>query len=489
MESDIAATASSYHHTEQNPPGQRRPAMASAAGATPIDDRDHPQRGPKISLLTAVSIVVANMIGTGVFTSLGFQVADLPSPFAILVLWTMGGLVALCGALSYAELAAALPRSGGEYHLLSRIFHPSIGFLAGWVSATVGFAAPIALAAMAFGKYAEGIAAGLSPLWLSLLVVWITCAVHLTGIQRGSAFQNVFTILKVGLVVCFIAAGLFAAGWQPVSFAPTAGDWQLISGSTAFAVSLVYVMYAYSGWNASTYIVSEIRDPQRNVPRSLFFGTLLVLALYVALNATFLLSTPMEKFVRWDPEAGRSVGQVEIGLIAGRHIFGEIGGHVMAALICVGLVSSISSMTWIGPRVTMAMGQDFPALRIVATQSANGIPRVAMVLQLLIVTFLLFTSTFERVLIYIQLALMLCSFLTVLGVIVLRVRRPDLPRPYRTWGYPVTPVIFLAVSAWMMFYTVSSRPAESLAGLGTMLAGLVVYFLSAKTRRRETSPE
>ncbi len=428
---------------------------------------------PAVTLTTATCIVVANMVGTGIFTSLGFQVTDLPSPFVILCLWTLGGVVALGGALSYAELAAALPRSGGEYHFLSRIFHPALGFLAGWTSATVGFAAPIALAAMAFGKYAGGLAPVASPLLLSLVLVWGTSAVHFTGLRRGSAFQNWFTFLKVALVVAFIVAGFAVPAASAVSFLPAAHDWRLMAGGP-FAIALVYVMYSYSGWNASTYIVNEIREPERNVPRSVFLGTLVVVVLYVAMNAAFLRTTPMPAMA----------GQLEVGLIAGRHIFGSFGGEVVAALISLGLISSVSSMIWIGPRVTVAMGEDLPGLALLAIKTRNGTPRVAIGVQAVISTVLLLTGKFEDVLVYIQMALILFSALTVLGVIVLRVREPELPRPYRTWGYPVTPLLFLAVSAFMIFYLVQTKPWESLAGLGTALAGLIVYFASGGTPLR-----
>jgi len=429
---------------------------------------------PKVSLTTATSIVVANMVGTGVFTSLGFQVADLPSAFVILLLWTLGGAVALSGALSYAELAAALPRSGGEYHFLSRIFHPALGFLSGWTSATVGFAAPIALSAMAFGTYAKGLAPGVSPLLLSLVLVWGTSAVHFTGLQRGSAFQNWFTLLKVVLIAGFIVAGFVVPATPGSSFLPAAHDWHLMTGG-AFAIALVYVMYSYSGWNASTYIVTEIREPERNVPRSVCMGTLAVVGLYVALNAAFLRTTPMPAMS----------GQLEVGLISGRQIFGAAGGQVVAALICLGLISAVSSMIWIGPRVTVAMGEDLPGLALLAIKTRNGTPRVALAAQALITTVLLLTGKFQDVLVYIQLALILFSALTVLGVIVLRVREPELARPYRTWGYPFTPALFLAVSGIMIFYIVKTQPWESLKGLATILAGLIVYFASGGAATRE----
>src|SRR5215831_15740418 len=247
----------------------------------------------RVSIATATAIAVADMIGIGVFTSLGFQVRETPSGFSLLMLWVVGGLTALCGALSYAELAAALPRSGGEYNFLSRIYHPAVGFLAGWVSATVGFAAPTALAAMAFGVYFEGVFAGAPPLLLGLGLAWIVALVHLAGVQHGSVFQNVSTAIKVVLIVAFIVAGFTIASPQPISFAPSVHDLEHLL-SAPFAISLVFVMYSYSGWNAATYIINEVREPQKSLPLSLLAATLTVLVLYVALNAVFLYTTPIQ---------------------------------------------------------------------------------------------------------------------------------------------------------------------------------------------------
>ena len=306
----------------------------------------------RISTVTATAIAVADMIGIGVFTSLGFQVRGIPSAFSLLMLWVVGGITALCGALSYAELAAALPRSGGEYNFLSRIYHPAVGFLAGWISATVGFAAPIAVAAMAFGTYFAGVFPGSPPLVLGLALAWIVSLVHLTGMRQSSMFQNISTAIKVVLIAAFIVAGFAVGTPQPISFAPSAQDLGYIV-SAPFAISLVFVMYSYSGWNAATYIINEVREPEKSLPRSLLAATLIVLVLYVGLNAVFLYTTPMEKMA----------GQINVAQIAGAHIFGESGGRIVAALICIGLVSAVSAMIWIGPRVTMVIGEDIPALR------------------------------------------------------------------------------------------------------------------------------
>ena len=412
------------------------------------------------------------MVGTGIFTSLGFQVGDLPTGFAIMALWAIGGVCALCGALSYAELGAALPRSGGEYHFLREIYHPAVGFIAGWISATVGFAAPVAIAAIPFGTYLAGVVPGLNPLFLSLTVVLISTLVLLWDLRLGSGFQNTSTLLKVGLILVIIAAGFCVKGTQPISFLPLPEDRALIV-SAPFAVSLYWVMYAYSGWNASTYIMGEVRNPTRTIPLSLGLGTLLVTALYLGINAVFLRTTP----------AAEMVGKQQIGLIAGVHIFGESGGKVMAVFIALGLVSAVSAMMWIGPRVTMTMGKTCPrSPGWRATMRAASRSR-AIIVQFAIVNLLILVTTFQKVVNYVQFSLTLFSALTVLGVFVLRWRSPELPRPYRTWGYPVTPAIFLAVSGWMLWHMLadSSTRGPSLWGVATAALGLILYYLSPKT--------
>src|SRR5437667_2947239 len=434
-----------------------------------------PAAAPKrtVGFVTACSIVIANIIGTGIFTSLGLQLNDIQSGFALLMLWVVGGIAALCGALCYGDLAAALPGSGGAYHLLSTIYHPALGFMAGFVSATVGFAAPIALAAMAFGQYFNGVFSVGSPVVLSFVVVWIVTVFHLGNLQVGSAFQNVSTLVKLLLICALIGAGFFVPSRQPISFLPAPGDdASILSG--AFAVALVYVMYSYSGWNASAYISSEIKRPEKNVPRSLVAGTGVVIVIYVLLNGVFLATTSAEELK----------GQLEVALIAGKHIFGESGGRFAGGVICLGLVAAISSMTWIGPRVTMSMGEDHWLVRWLGGKNKNGIPTNAIFLQLLFVNLLLLTRSFQDVVRYTQFSLLLCSLLAVLGVIVLRFTRPETTRPYRVWLYPVPPVVFSIITLWMMFYLLPSHTAESLACLATALSGLLLYFCAQKRRDR-----
>ena len=443
--------------------------------ATITEPRSVKSRTPRrtIGFVTASSIVIANIIGTGIFTSLGFQLVDIQSGFPLLMLWIIGGIAAFCGALCYGELSAALPRSGGEYHFLSKIYHPALGFMAGFVSATVGFAAPIALAAMAFGKYFVGVFGVGSPMLLSFVVVWAVTVFHLGNLQVGSVFQNLSTLIKLLLIGALITAGLFVQTKQPISFLPAPGDAIAIFGGP-FAVALVYVMYSYSGWNAAAYITGEIKKPEKNVPRSLLAGTGLVIVIYVLLNAVFLATTPVQELK----------GQIEVALIAGKHIFGTNGGRAAGAVICLGLVSAISSMTWIGPRVSMSMGEDHWLLRMLGRKNPHGIPTNAIVLQLLIVNMLLLTRSFESVVQYTQFSLLLCSLFAVVGVMVLRATRPEMPRPYRVWAYPLPPIIFSVITLWMMFYLLRWKTIESLAGLATALAGLLLYFFAGKRPQR-----
>jgi APA family basic amino acid/polyamine antiporter len=419
-----------------------------------------------MSLYTATCLVVANMVGTGVFTSLGFQLAGGLTPFVILMLWLVGGVCAFCGSVTYAELAAALPRSGGEYNFLARIYHPSVGFLAGWVAITAGFAAPVALAAMAFGKYIHGVNPALPEMPMAFAALAFISVAMLASARVRRWFQDYSTSVKLLTILAFIAVG-FLAPATGSALAPQAGDAKALF-SSSFATSLIYVMFAYTGWNASTYVTGEVANPSRNVPLSMALGTVLVTVLYIALNAVFLRVAP----------AAELIGKPEVGLIAGTHALGASGGKWMALLIAFGLLSTVGAMQWIGPRVLATMGEDLRALRPFSRVNSSGIPIFATLAQTAVVALLLATGTFKAVLKYVQFTLTLCSSLAVLGVYVLRVREPLLPRPVRAWGYPLTPAIFLAVNGWMMWNVLREDTLESVAGLGTMLLGLAVYFFT-----------
>lgn len=454
----------------------------SPSRTEPSGPADAPGQAPppsqRIGLVTATSIAVANMVGTGVFTSLGFQLLDIRSGFALLSLWVLGGVFAFCGALAYGELAAALPRSGGEFHFLGRIFHPSLGFLAGWVSFIMGFALPVALAAMAFGSYFEAVAPRVPPEASASALVAVVTLAHLRDLRLGSLFQNVFTAFKLLLVLVFIGAATWAAATgrttTDVSFAPQPGDLEAIL-SGPYWVALLYVMFAYAGWNASVYVIDEMRAPERDVPRSLALATGLVLVLYTLLNASFLVTAPADEMA----------GKIDVGHVSAQAIWGDGGGRLLSGLLCLALVSTISAMVWAGPRVTQVIGQDYAFFRGLARTNAHGVPVVAILTQsTLVVAMILFTD-FQQLLIYTQFILALCSAATVAGVFWLRWKEPDLPRPYRTWGYPVTPLLFLLITGLTVVFTLRQNPVESLVGLGTVLLGLPIYFASPRTARDE----
>jgi APA family basic amino acid/polyamine antiporter len=426
----------------------------------------------EIGFYTATSIVIANMIGTGVFTSLGFQVLGLHSLFALLLLWFIGGIVALCGALSYSELASAMPRSGSEYHYLSKIYHPAVGFLSGWVSLTVGFSAPVALSAMLMGGYVSKVFPEIDPVWLAIGLVGAITLIHSLSLKTGSRFQNVFTALKIALIVFIIIAGLISDSHQNIQLTIDSGSLSEIS-SSAFFISLFWVSYSYSGWNASSYIAGDIESPKKNVPRSLLAGTAFVMLLYILLNFVFLYTTPIDAMA----------GQKEVGFVAAKFIFGETGGNIVSMIIALLLVSSVSSMIIAGPRVSQVMGEDNALLRFLSIKNKANIPYVAIIFQSAISIVLILTSTFEEVLIYVGFTLNIFTFLTVLGLIIYRIKKPNADRPYKTWGYPITPLLFLGVTLWILYYGLVNKPYESLIGIATVLCGLLFYYIGRKNKK------
>ncbi len=416
------------------------------------------------------------MIGTGVFTSLGFQLVTIQSGFVLIMLWVVGGITAVCGALSYAELGAALPRSGGEYNFLSRIYHPAVGFMGGWVSATIGFAAPVALAAMTFAAYATSALGEAVPGWgqqaLAVGLILILTVIHSGRRQASGGLQLFFTLLKVVVIIGFCLGAVGIAGEpQPVQFLPVEGDLTLLTGS-AFAVSLIYVSYAYTGWNAATYLSGELDEPQRDLPRILAFGTLVVMLLYVALNVVFLAVAPISDMV----------GKIEIGYIAAEAAFGPDAARVTGLVLAALLISTVSAMTIAGPRVLQVIGEDFDAVRVLAKTNADGIPFVAICVQSSLATVFILTSTFESVLVFAGFTLALNSFLTVLGLYILRLRQPNLPRPFRVTAYPVTPMIYLGITGWTLVFVLIERPVEALFGLGLITIGGLVYLASRMTK-------
>ena len=421
-----------------------------------------------IGLLTATSLVVANMIGTGVFTSLGFQLAGIDNGYTIVLLWLAGGLFSLCGAMVYGEMGAAFPRNGGEYHFLTRLIHPFVGFLGGWVSATVGFAAPVALAASLMGGYASRIVEGLNEQVAAILVVLLISLIHLRGVHTGSRFQNVFTIGKVLLMLLFVVAGFFSEEtftWAfSKGFESITGD----LGSQAFITSLFFVSYSYCGWNASAYMAGQIDRPEKNLHRSLIFGTLIVTLLYVLINICFLKNAPLEEMQ----------GIKEVAYAPARHIFGAVGASFISGCIILFLISSISSMVMTGPRVTEAMGNDIKELRLFSRNNSKQTPVAAILLQAGISVALILSGSFEQVLTYLGFTLNLFTLLTVGGYSYYRFRKGPC-KTYATPFFPLMSGLFMLYGGWILVFGLIRAPFESIAGLLTLVAGGIFYFFSS----------
>jgi APA family basic amino acid/polyamine antiporter len=419
------------------------------------------QRKP-VTLFSAILLVIANMIGTGVFTTLGLQLAGINSIPSVLLLWIAGGASAFCGALAYGELGAMMPRSGGEYAYLSKIYHPAAGFLSGCVSMVAGFGAPIALAAIALGHYTQAVFPGVQNTAVGVCAIAVLTLVHLVDVGVGCLFQNIFTAGKILLIGVFVAAGLLTHP-QPVVFWQVSGVETILS--PAFAVGLVYVSYAYSGWNASSYVAGEIPKPERNIPISLFMGTLFVSVCYVLLNFIFLYTVPVRELT----------GRIDVAYLSARAIFGGIGARIATLSICLALVSTMSSMIMAGPRVTQAMGEDIGALKLFSRKNKRGAPVYAILLQSSVALVLAATSAFNAVLTYVGFTLTLFTFMAVLGVFVLRVKKPDVTRPFKMWGYPVTAAFYLLLNGWMLCYLLIQRPFPTIIGLLTVGSALFLY--------------
>lgn len=421
----------------------------------------------KLGILTASSLVISSMIGTGVFTSLGFQVVDIKSGFSILFLWLIGGVVAFCGAVCYAELGSVYKRSGGEYNLLRELYHPALGFVAGWVSITVGFAAPASLAAMALASYLGTIIPSLPENHIAAATIVLFGVIHAQSLQLGSRIQNMTTLLKVVLILLFILVGFGVSMPQEVVLSPTSQSWREIV-SPPFAVALIYVSYAYTGWNSSIYIIGEMKDPKRDLPKSLFLGTWIVMILYLLLNYIFLYTVPIDQLA----------GALEVGFLSGQAIFGALGGVIIAIAISVLLLSTVSAYVFLGPRVSKELGEDMRAFRILAKTNGKGIPLNAYIFSTVLSLVFIYSSTFEQVLLYTSFLLISITTITVAGIFVLRYQGKVQSDGYRAWGYPFTPLLFILVSLWTLIFVAVQQPFESSVSIGIFLLGVVLYFVT-----------
>lgn len=440
-----------------------------------------------IHFRSATALVVANVIGAGVFTTTGFQAADLGNPMLIFALWLLGGILAYCGALCFSELGAAMPSAGAEYIYLRETYGRAFGFMSAFVSLIAGFSAPIAAAVKSLVLYLQAFfpilatdpsiigALHLTDL-LALGIVWLLVAVHLRGKEGGIGFNDLVTLLKVGGIVLIILAAALLGDGNISNLTYTAGFYEELPTSALFsamATSLIFVMFCYSGWNAAAYVASEIVEPQKTLPRALLAGTTVVTVLYLLLNMVYFYGANVEELA----------GKVEVGLVASRQLFGGWGAGLVTIVLVVSLLASASAMTIAGPRVYYALGQDIHKFRMLTHTNKGGAPVNALLLQGLMASLIIMSGSVDQILSYAGFTLALMSALAVSCVIVLRIRYPDMNRPFRVWAYPLPPLFFLVVSIWTMFWAFQGRPVESTLALLTVAAGGGIFFGATLLRR------
>lgn len=440
----------------------------------------------RLGIFSVTNVVVANIVGAGIFTTTGYLMGFLHNPLLMLVLWVVGGFIALCGAVSFGELGAAFPEAGGEYVFISKLFHPMLGFLSGWLSLIVGFSAPIAASAIGFSHYftwafpklqqMARLAGVLSPEGfhqvLAIFIILLFSFIHSRGVGLGVKVQNTLTILKVVLIVGLIVAG-FAFGRgnfetlnsrEPVAF--DFDSWK------AIGLSLMFIMFAYSGWNSATYIGSEVKSPQKVIPRSLLIATALVVVLYVFLNLFFVYAVPL----------GEMRNEPEIGGVAVGFAFGATAEVIVSLLISFALFSSLSAYVMLGPRVYYKMASDGYFFRSVAAiHPRRKVPANAIFLQAAIAVVLVLSGTFEQILVYLGFSLGIFPILAVAGVFKLHKQGK---RGVKLPGYPFVPLIFIVANVAILVLACLLRPVESLVALLTALSGLPVYYGFKKRKKR-----
>jgi len=434
----------------------------------------------------ATAIVIANMIGTGIFTTTGFLAGDLGRPALVLGVWVAGAFIALAGCLCYSELGVNFPKSGGEYIYLREAWGPAWGFLSGWISFFAGFSAPIAAGALAFLEYLAyffpSLAVRSSPeragsllaffhpgrgQGLAVGIVVLFAVINIRGLRLAARFQNFLTAIKLGVLLLFLGLAVVMGHGSVGHFSQAAVRTSPHTLGAQFAVSLIFVMFAYSGWNAATYVAEEMKTPERTLPVALVTGTLTVAVLYVALNAAFIYALPLESMK----------GVVRVGAASASALFGTLGGGIFSAVMAVGLLSCVSAMVLVGPRVYYAMANDGCFFRGAARVHRRwGTPIQAIVYQTLATAVMILTGTFESLIYYIGFALIFFAALATAGLIRMRRRSGWKKLAAVSWGYPLAPALFMSASAWMLCYTAALRPKESALGLLTILLGAGLYF-------------
>lgn len=438
----------------------------------------------QIGLFSAVMLIAGDMIGTGIFISTGAIAETLPTPGGVLLVWLFGGLLALAGALTCAELATSLPYAGGDYIYIREAYGRLMGFLSGWSSFLVTFSGAIAFLSVILNGFVAfffpilgsddilfSLALPFVPITVkvgtlfSMTVVLLLSGLHCLGVKQGTMTQNILTVLKIGALLGIIVLGITFGNGNASHFEPLF-DWSKIGNSSLFGAAFIPVIFAYSGWNAVTYIAGEVENPDRNLPRALMYGVCIVIALYLAINAVYIYAVPVTEMK----------GALRMSEVATTALFGYKTSALITAIITISILGALNVVTMIGPRIYYAMAKDgvfFHQLTYV--HPSFGTPTKAIMLQALWTCLLILTNTWGTLFTYVSVVITLFSAFTVGSVIVLRIKRPELKRPYRLWGYPVLPILFVLIHLWIVWGSVTQKPHDTLIGLFIVGLGIPVY--------------
>jgi APA family basic amino acid/polyamine antiporter len=440
----------------------------------------------QIGLFDAVMLISGDMIGIGIFVTTGVIAETLPTPGGVLLVWIFGGLLALTGALSCAELSASLPYVGGDYIYIREAYGKLMGFLSGWSSFLVTFSGAIAFLAVGFNGFMafffpvlgspetiySATLAGLTiqvtnGTVFAVMVVLLISALHCLGVKPGTWTQNVLTTLKIGSLLGIVVFGVLFGKGDTTHFSPLF-NWPKITNFSVFAAAFIPVIFAYSGWNAVIYIAGEVKDPERNLPRALLSANLLVITLYLAINIVYIYGVPVTDMK----------GALRVSEVATTALFGYQTSAWITAMITVSILGALNAVIMIGPRIYYAMARDgvfFSSLSRV--HPTFGTPTSAIILQALWACFLILTGTFATLFTYVSVIITLFSALTVCSVIVLRWKMPELKRPYRLWGYPIVPIAFVLANLWIVWGSLTEKPWETLWGVFIVGLGIPAYLM------------
>lgn len=419
----------------------------------------------KIGWKTAAALVISNMIGTGVFTSLGYQIYDLKNTYAILSLWIIGGFLALIGAFIYSELASKFKQSGGDYIYLSRTFHPVMGYLSSWISLFVGFSAPISLAALAMSKYLNILGFNFGKEF-AIVMILIVAVFQSFSLSLSSKFQNVFTILKVVFILVLIGIGFYFMPAVEPNAIVLDDTWKQELLLPAFATSLVYVTFAYTGWNSASYIIEEIDQPKKNLPKALFIGVIFVTIAYVFLNYVFLKHA----------SAPSLVGKEDVANISFRNLLGTNVKWV-SCFIALQLIATISGYLWIGSRLTQATARENKLWSFMAKENKNRIPVRAIWVHTTISILLIFSGDFEVIFTYTSFVLQVLATLAICTAFF--IKRDELTIIKSRLFY-LLPTIFLAFSLYICYFVLTQKPKESLIGLSIIGLGIILFYFDKR---------